>query len=66
MDTNAAASLGGSLAVCLGGVDNGHAGSTTALVVLDDVSASLARRSVLAGGSIVHAVVEFQVAVKFS
>lgn len=51
--------------VGLGRIDDGHIGSTTALVVGDNGTGSLARRALLAAGSIRHGVVKLKITVEF-
>jgi hypothetical protein len=65
VETNGARGLGLCGTGGLGWVDNSDTGSTTTLAVLDDGSTGAARRLLLAGRSIGHAVVELEVAVEF-
>ena len=52
------------LSARLAGIDNGHILGSTALGVLDGCSAGVAGGALLAGGSVRHAIVEFQGAVE--
>ena len=63
---NAAAGLPLSAAGRLGWVNNSHVLCASALAVLDNAATRAARRSLLAGTSARHAVVELKKTVKFN